>query len=752
MIISPPFLPKRRDNETDAGYVNRAMSGSGAGPDSDRGVFPLGHDLNWHGGRHIEAPAGEHGKLPVRAIADGTVVYRRDATPIPEHRSADMALNYGGGWTSDGVVVIRHDSEIGDGPTATVRYYSITMHLHEIAAAVQAGRPIWRKDRIGQAGYIQGEPDRIHFELVCDDDNLARLIGRNAGRLALDRDGRSDAGYGQIYFALPAGTPIFSADMREAQRAANEARAARAGAERAAEAARLPSATERYAALLAEPPARLTSTRLFVGLDYRHGDLRIGTWLENGTPVGTPTEDPVREYTLYEDACALYPACPSAGYELLRFGRVLGPDLLAPADAAHWRLIRHPYGEGWVDLRPDAIRKSSDADFPHWRGWTLIDDHRDGDSRADSVQLAEVILGDGGLSYDRKRLLAGLSSSPDARERLQRTICKLTSEWDARDFDRRYRWLTESHGVAGASLPKALSAEDFARLKAHVIALSFWSDTGLDERMWHFDPAAFIGAFRACGWLSKLEFAQCIPRRFVAEDNRAGIIYASSIPYPVALTRAANIHREFNRMTRKFLITPAPRLACFLANANVESLYFSKFFESNRGADRGYGDWYGRGIIQLTHEQAYLRYFAWRGWSTLDRSRTVELRDAVETDPHERCETAGYWWAGNKVNRLCDDLQPDQAWAPFICEQYRWQDRSCAVPMKTSARLSNPTLDRVARLINTGSTDPKRKVNNLPERRDCFAHLSAVILDKLYDDGAGANTAPFPRFLGRQIP
>jgi hypothetical protein len=39
------------------------------------------------------------------------------------------------------------------------------------------------------------------------------------------------------------------------------------------------------------------------------------------------TEHPVREadyeYDLYKRATALYPACPSDGYELLRFGRIL---------------------------------------------------------------------------------------------------------------------------------------------------------------------------------------------------------------------------------------------------------------------------------------------------------------------------------------------------------------------------------------------------------------------------------------------
>ncbi|MDO8653131.1 MAG: type VI secretion system Vgr family protein [Undibacterium sp.] len=38
-------------------------------------------------------------------------------------------------------------------------------------------------------------------------------------------------------------------------------------------------------------------------------------------------------------------------------------------------------GQGVVNLAPANINKLSDADFPYWRGWTLVDDTADLDIR-----------------------------------------------------------------------------------------------------------------------------------------------------------------------------------------------------------------------------------------------------------------------------------------------------------------------------------------------------------------------------------
>ena len=162
------------------------------------GAFPVSYLLEWHGGMHLTAPMGNNGAaIPVRAIADGTVVYVRQRT---EADSPDEPLNYGPGYTSDAVVVIRHDTEIGadaQGQATQVRFYSVYMHLHSIRPAVIQGRRIYRKDEIGQAGHIYGEPNVMHFEICCDDANLARMVGRATGPLELTADGRTDVLFGE---------------------------------------------------------------------------------------------------------------------------------------------------------------------------------------------------------------------------------------------------------------------------------------------------------------------------------------------------------------------------------------------------------------------------------------------------------------------------------------------------------------------------------------------------------------------------
>jgi hydroxyethylthiazole kinase len=228
MLISPPFLPLRGTNETEEQWLDRAMSGSinghipHHGDKTIVGSYPVSLELGWHGGLHLVAP----GDTTVRAIADGEVIFVRKPKDMPTDQDGydKDPLNYGapeGGrcWTSDGVVVIRHATEIGataQGQATSVTYYSVYMHLHSLPSAIAAvattkkNLAIYRKDEIGSAGYIYGQPDRIHFEIFCDDENLELLIGRKSGDLPTDKDGRSSAVFGELYFHLPTGTQVFA--------------------------------------------------------------------------------------------------------------------------------------------------------------------------------------------------------------------------------------------------------------------------------------------------------------------------------------------------------------------------------------------------------------------------------------------------------------------------------------------------------------------------------------------------------------
>ena len=189
MLISPPFLSNHQTHPEPANWLDTAMPGDPLG----HGKFPVSLNLGWHGGIHLEAPFEDGARLPVRAIADGTVVYiRQPLKPNDDHQDP---LNYGNAdgfpvWTSNGCVIIRHATEIGasaQGQATQVVFYSVYLHLYSIKSSVALNHPIYRKDEIGQAGHIYGDCNLLHFEIICDDANLQLLVGRANGELPVDR-------------------------------------------------------------------------------------------------------------------------------------------------------------------------------------------------------------------------------------------------------------------------------------------------------------------------------------------------------------------------------------------------------------------------------------------------------------------------------------------------------------------------------------------------------------------------------------
>ncbi|OOW00959.1 hypothetical protein, partial [Pseudomonas sp. MF4836] len=124
MLVSFPFLRNADLQETDTiddGTFN-------LGEKSGKGAFPVSHQFGWHGGVHLVAPGAPNDPEPVRAIADGEVVFARHSDPMPlnspsaEVQAAHPLLYYTG-WTSNGVMLIKHQTEIGEGVGVT--FYSI---------------------------------------------------------------------------------------------------------------------------------------------------------------------------------------------------------------------------------------------------------------------------------------------------------------------------------------------------------------------------------------------------------------------------------------------------------------------------------------------------------------------------------------------------------------------------------------------------------------------------------------------------
>lgn len=631
MIISPPFLPVSAGVADDI-WLNTAMTSP-----NNEGAYPVTSGLAWHGGMHLVSPS-----LPVRAIADGTVAYVRPATV--RNQDENHPLNYQAaahvsGWTSDGCVIVRHDTDIGEGANSNVRYFSIYMHLETIPATIVKDAAIYRKDVLGQAGYVNGQTNRIHLEIICDDVNLLKLVGRNSGNNILTANGRIDAVYGDAYFQLPVGTVIYAPK----------------------------SATERSIPASIPVAVHTTDVELFVGIRYAgHGF--VSTYQADGVQVGTTLQEDDFEYNLYKKAMDLHTQCPSAAFELLRFGRVLGPDVLAPADTPHWRQVCYPGGQGLVNLAPAIIHKFSDADFPHWRGWTLVDDTADLDSRMDAPAIRAWLDTDhnGTVTPDEAR---SQLATVAVQAKLKGVICKTPSEWNAATIDARWGWLktvTEEH-------PEKLGDEDFETLKKHITKLCFWeqANLGIDSNHWHFDPREFIRHFRKCGWLSARDLALCVPRyptyTQTGTVRTAVSVGPGSISYANAIARTRTHLLPLNQMMRKYGLSASRlRQSHFLAQIMLETDKWQALYEYGHGAANAalpmtqyYSAFYGRGIMQLTWAGNYESYGTYRAFP----NNTEGYAD------HRITATSNHYW-GDPTTRDAhghitglDASKPARRWA-----------------------------------------------------------------------------------------
>lgn len=650
MLISPPFIPSPVAGESDDAFLNRAMQGGVPGD----GGFPLSFDLNWHGGIHLTAPSEDGTVLPVRAIADGTIAYFRQ----PLGYSADIwhPLNYGAAWTDNGCIVLRHETDIGDGAEAKVIFYSIYQHLSAIdLAGPSVGKKIYRKDILGQAGKIYGSPNKIHFEIIASETK--RLLGRSTTTLEyLTNSGRTDSCWGDMHFHLPPEALCYKSRPEFWHIANNNSE-----------------------------PVSKPSTSLFVRMRYDKGQCTLTTFTETGDNLGDRQEDQNFEYNLYDIAKERYPACPSAGYELLRFGRVLGPDALQPAIAAHWRQIKINGVDAWVNLNASTITKFSDADFPHWRGWKLIDDDTDDDSHCQSALIRELLgLDSDPLSYngmdaisiansseydrltaegkdflcdryviERQRNMT-LLSKDETQKKLKRCVFKFPSEWSKDDFDARYGWLFKV--AEGGPMPQ----EHYDKLKAHQQTLAFWEDAaleGIEAKHWHFPPKEFIHTFRKCGWLSVMELAQLVPKNVIRKpgshnSNTQGVWEQPNITIAMNFIRTHS--RAINRALQKFLITTPIRQACFFGNSIQETGWFRFLQESNGTTPDLHLGWYGRGFLQLTNPNGaiaggnnnYYKYFKFLGKSPIVPPGPAEIqwRNEIGINSFHACHSAGVYW------------------------------------------------------------------------------------------------------------
>ncbi len=525
MIISPPILKTRNAQETDAAWLDRVMV-----PDENRS-FPLSAAGSWHGGVHIRHTDRTSNAEMIRAIADGTIVSlrkgsdKRDLAPL--NINADKPNSKG---SDDGYVLLKHETEIGSGKDAKVIFYSLYMHLKSLAETVKAGEKVCRKDPLGTSGMVDAV-NAFHFQIFCDDDNMSKLAGRKTGELDVTKNGRTDAVYGDIHFYLPAGTTFYD----------------KAPADNSTSTNGLSELHTSTVALYASMTLEKGNCKMIT----RQKNTRIdGKYDLTGEPlVNVDGKD--YEYNLYKTAMRNYKQSPSAGFELLRFGRVINTEheTLVPADAPLWMTVNYPGGKGVVNLADSRIKKFSDADFPHWTGWQMVDDDSDNNSQCNSATVKKF------------------QEDGDYDNQCGKLICHFPFEWEKSTIDTRFSWLK-----TGSDEHAPMTEEDYAKFKAHAEALCF--DSAFSSgRLWHFEPKTFIRHFRKCGWLD----CQVIEAVIAANTSKKNKNALDNIK-----NTTSEYYLDINKIMRKYNYSDANRICHFLGQGAVESGYLLSMQESSQ--------------------------------------------------------------------------------------------------------------------------------------------------------------------------
>ncbi|HGX9319763.1 TPA: peptidase M23 [Escherichia coli] len=659
MIISPPILHAHIDTEKDSDWVNRMMS-----VDPERN-FPMNSGRSWHGGVHLNGNLSE----TVRCIADGKVISIRQPEPA---ENTVPPLNYNG-VTDKGYVLIKHETEIGSGEEGKIVYYSLYMHLRSIDSNVQPGNTLYRKEPVGAAGMVDGQ-NAFHFQIFCDDENIQKITGRISPETDLNKDGRTDVVYGDSHFYLPAGTPIYG-DMPEENSLANNS------------------------------PVQRTSVPLYVTMSFDTGNCTMVTRQQHEvlsdtyTEVGSPlinADGKDYEYNLYSYALQLYPKSPSAGYEMLRFGRVVNTEYeeLVPADAPLWRTINTPQGKGVVNLGARDIRVYSDGDFPHWTGWKLVNDDADTNSQCNSPTILCTTRND-----------------------LSRMICHFPLEWDSATVESRFEWLKSPNDV----LSKPMTEPDLDLLIEHCKALCLVDNPLPARRVWHFDPRQFIAHFRKCGWLGENDIISVVRRyqnaypmtseltRPLSKDTLIERITSQGQNSSGEVIRPAGLKNELSKSLRKYLITTPLRIAHYFGQMARETGRFASFIENG---DSSYFDMYepgteqglklgnnvvgdgarfkGRGTIHLTGRENYRNYGKYRNPSDDDFFTTEPNNQLPVENAYFSCDAGGYFWASKqKYIMVSHRLTPSGS----LGVNY-WADKGCSLSdAREVTRRINPAAD-----------------------------------------------------------
>ena len=612
MIISPPFLPQLDPSKLDPAKPDPVMDAVDEF-ELFHGIYPIAFDRRRHCGIHL-APE-MHGA--VYAIADGEVVAYR----VCQHAVAPDDSNVG-------FILLRHVVETGDNRPLT--FYSLYMHLLPLAeyhtfgydakglpdflhmptgdapkgkvtpAVKGDGQKVRRKNILGYLGRYERRT-HLHFEIFMVPDDFNAYFGHTQlGNPMPDTPTGRDC-WGHTYHTIPAGQSFHAQPPGTGSDNTLRGIKFEPGQEGTND---LPLAVEMY---------------------FCNGTKYTNVWSIAAHGVRTlltpePVPEANYEYDLYTRATALYSACPSDGFEMLRFGRTLSSTAAPPT----WVSVTYASGKrGYIDISNAAIKKVSDADFPSFMGWQKVDDENtlfDCNGMCDIDVLKKLVNDDSAnkelpviedVTEARKAqaLSAYITLKNPARQALRGFICNAPSEWDSANNETRYAKLLDDGGFYHG---KEQGYRDFLK---YLKEIQFWDVTGLPtgKNLWFFHPLAFIRHFRKCGWLAENELASTFPKYSyyavangvykAVKNSKKAIIKADD-----AKERIGAYVKALNESMQKYGIAGSRmRQAHFLGQIMLETdrwntvkEYGEGAFSAKRPATEFYGAFYGRGCLQLT--------------------------------------------------------------------------------------------------------------------------------------------------------
>jgi len=431
--------------------------------------------------------------------------------------------------------------------------------------------------------------------------------------------------------------------------------------------------------------------------------------------------------------------------------------------------VNYPGGQGVVNLAVPNVKKFSDADFPHWAGWQLIDDDKDTHSQCNSAAIRKL----------RKEDRYAAQSS--------KLICCIPFEWEKSTIDNRYKWLmtglpweqctsekTATWQIPGSQESKdriLMSEEDYGRFKQHAEALCFDSGVLGSGKVWHFDPRGFIEHFRKCGWLSLSEMIQTVPSsalRRTSRDKYAWEAINSHLKTPGSVL--VNHINNLNNMMRKYCINTPYRISCFLGNAVQETQWLSTLHEGS-GSNLWYAPWYGRGFLQLTNPENYLNYFEYIGtsvqaslkhslvdaYATIAAQPPAERSNATLQDRHfptlpseiiglrevvsennssniSAADSAGFYWVKNKMAKYADMENTLERVSVNTNNGTKYYYRSPSF-WKASAAVNLP--GRINSLYSSS-------LNGFDARCCAYGVALAILTEDKFPDPSGNLTISFP--------